>query len=168
MNKIFLSLVLTLFVQIIIGQDKIYNLNSDVLNCKVTKIESDAIMFHYPNEDLVNEISPNVVEKIVFESGREQAFSTKIIINSEKDWEKVKFTKSELSIRGLVDKGEIFAKAKAAMGRDVGKKQKKAMERLKKEAAKKGAHIILIISEATTTYRGAPSVGVSAVCYGYE
>jgi len=43
--------------------------------CTVKEITPDAVKFSYPNEDLINSVYKNTIQKIVFKSGRVQVFA---------------------------------------------------------------------------------------------
>jgi hypothetical protein len=142
-------------------------LSADTIKCKVTEITESDIKYKYEGEEVLNNISKNNVKEIIFSSGRIQEFSTKIIITSEDDWQKVLVTKLESDIEGLVKIGDVNVKSKAIMSADIGKQQVKAMEKLKREAAKKGAHIVLLLEQTTTTYRDAPRIALVGILYKY-
>jgi len=168
MKKILIISVLSVCINIIYAQDKIIKLTGDTISCRVSEITDDYVKYRYEREDVLNNISKNIIKEIVFISGRVQKFNELIIITGEDDWEKVHVTNLESDIKGLVKICEVNVKSNAVMSRDVGKQQQKAMEKLKREAAKKGAHIVLLLDEHTTTYRGAPSVAISGILYKYK
>lgn len=173
MNKIillFLFVANTLFVS---AQDKITTHTGEPITCKVTELTDNTIKYKFEGEDIINNISKNLVKEIIFSSGRTQKITNKIIINSESDWEKVQITNLESDINGLKKKGEYMAKASSGWSTTgEGKMQAKAMDKLKKLAAKNGAHIVLIL---TTTSKGGSfglsggaKSSVTGVAYGYN
>lgn len=141
--------------------------------CQVKEITSEDVRYSYEGEELINSISNNVVKEIIFKSGRIQKFSERIIINGEEDWEKVKITTLESDIEGLVKGVDMMAKANSGWSMtNQGKMQKKAMEKLKKQAAAKGYHIVFLI---TTTGKGGhygisggTKASVTGIGYKYE
>jgi len=152
MKKLLAVIILTISFNTIIAQDKIVKLNGDIIVCKVSEITDDNIKFKYDGEDLLNNMSKNVVREIIFSSGRVQQFSKRIEINGIEDWEKVQITTLESDINGLVKGEEMMAKAASGWSTTgQGKMQKKAMDKLKKQAAEKGYHMVLLI---TTTGKG--------------
>lgn len=173
MKQILVLLVLTISINTLYGQDKIVKLSGDTIKCRVKEITDDNIKYSYEGEDLLNNISKNVVKEIIFKSGRIQKFSERVVINGEEDWEKVKISTLESDIEGLVRGEEMMAKAASGWSTTgQGKMQKKAMDKLKKQAAAKGYHIVLLI---TTTGKGGhygisggTKASVTGVGYKYE
>ena len=77
----------------------------------------------------------------------------KIVITSEADWAKVLITTAESDVAGLVRKGEVRAKASGMTTMsNQANIDARATEKLKREAARLGAHIILVQNQ--TTQRG--------------
>lgn len=155
------------------SQDKIITHNRDTIICKVIETQEVSIKYKYPNEETINSISKNIVYKILFATGREQIISEKVIISGKKDWEKVQVTNNESEVAGLVKLGEINAKANSGWSMtNAGKMQKKALEKLKEEAAEKGAHIILILTQTSQNgsygLSGGTKASFSGVAYGYS
>ncbi len=173
MKKIIVVIILTIAFNSIKAQDKIVKLNGDTINCKITEITDDNIKYNYEGEDLINNISKNIVKEIILKSGRIEKINKRIVINGEEDWEKVQITTIESDIDGLVKGEEIMAKASSGWSTTgQGKMQKKAMDKLKKQAAAKGYHIVLLI---TTTSKaghsgisGGTKASVTGVGYKYE
>ena len=173
MKNFFFFIFTFLNVILIFGQDKIFTHKNEIINCKILEIDDNNIKFNYQNESLTNTISRNVVNEIQFASGRTQKISDKIIVDGEKDWEKVQITNLESDIKGLTKIGDFTAKSSTGWGGMVGpsksKMLSKAIDKIKKEAAKKGAHIILILdttSDGSNTLRGA-SGSVTGIGYTY-
>lgn len=173
MRKALVSLSLFLYGVCGYSQDIIITHNQDTIGCKVIEVQEVSIKFKYPKEEVVTSFSNNTIAKIIFASGREQIISEKVIINGEKDWEKVQVTNNESEIIGLVRIGEIDAKASGGFTfSNVGKMQKKALKQLKEEAADKGAHIVLILLQTTKNgsygISGSPKASFRGVAYGYS
>ncbi len=173
MRKLLVVIILTISFGAVNAQDKIVKLNGETITCKVSEITDDNIKYKYDGEDLLNNISKNVVQEIIFNSGRVQKFSKRIVINGEQDWKKVQITTLESDIEGLVKGEEMMAKAASGWSTTgQGKMQKKAMDKLKKQAAAKGYHIVFLI---TTTGKGGhygisggTKASVTGVGYKYE
>lgn len=70
--------------------------------------------------------------------------SPRVEIHSEKDWEKVTITKVEEETKGLVSKGHVDATALQIGPMSLESLDAQATKKLKRKAAKLGAHIILI------------------------
>jgi hypothetical protein len=171
MKQIIVLLIIS--INALYGQDKIVKLSGDTIKCKIKEVTNENIKYSYEGEDLLSNISKNVVKEIILKSGRVQKFNKRVVINGEEDWENVKITTLESDIEGLVRGKEMMAKAASGWSfTGQGKMQKKAMNKLKKQAASKGYHIVLII---TTTGKGGHSgvsggtkASVTGVGYKYE
>ena len=150
--------------------DIIVKHSGERLNVKVITAD-DEITFNYQDETVINSISKNCVKEIIFSSGRTQSFSEKIIITGKADWEKVVITNNPEDVKCLARKGDITASAsntwnfKSKAGVD-----KKAAEKMKKEAAAMKAHIILIQGQnvANENFWTGSSSLKNGVAYGYE
>lgn len=158
MNKNLLFLISLSISSIALSQDVIKTHKDEVIKGKVIEVNDKEVKFQYQGESMTNSLSKNLVSEINFESGRNQKVSEKVIINDEKDWEKVIITNLESDVNGLTRGDEMMAKASSGWSTNgEGKMQKQAMDKLKKEAAKKGYHVVLIL---TTTSKGG-SYGMS-------
>lgn len=132
--------------------DRIVKHGGDTIFCKVTELTDRKIKYKLDGEDLTNSVSENIVKEIRFSNGRVQEISQHIIIRGAEDWEKVQIVYDKAEVDGLVRKKELAAKATAVFGTTgLGKMEKKAIEKLKKEAAALGCHMVLIL---TTSGRG--------------
>ncbi|GAB4037928.1 hypothetical protein [Spirosoma jeollabukense] len=157
------------------AQDVIVKLNSQQLNAKVTEGTGTDVKFKYPNEDLVNVVSKNLVQEIRFASGRTEPVSTRVEIFTEEDWPKVQVTTLESDVAGLAKLGEVRAKANGAtVFSNSAKVDERATEKLKREAARLGAHLVLIQSKnvrgSDYNYFGSTTARsvLTGVAYGYE
>ncbi|MGV1021029.1 hypothetical protein ACTS9V_15570 [Empedobacter falsenii] len=158
MNKNLLFLISLSISSVAFCQDVIKTHKDEVIKGKVIEVNDKEVKFQYQGESMTNSLSKNLVSEINFESGRNQKVSEKVIINDEKDWEKVIITNLESDVNGLTRGDEMMAKASSGWSTTgEGKMQKQAMDKLKKEAAKKGYHVVLIL---TTTSKGG-SYGMS-------
>jgi hypothetical protein len=152
MQKALVVIIITLISSFAYSQDKILTHRGDSIMCKVTEILENSIKYKYQGEDIMNSISKNIVSEIIFSNGRVQKISDKIIINSELDWEKVIITSNNSDVDDLKRVGEMMAKASSGWSTtNQGKMEKLAMDKLKKEAAIQGCHIVLLL---TTTGKG--------------
>ncbi|UII75758.1 hypothetical protein LV716_16070 [Flagellimonas sp. HMM57] len=70
----FLSISLVAFTQQGGVNDILFTKSGEIIQGKVTKVTASSISFSYPGESLVNEISADQLQKIVFSSGRTQNF----------------------------------------------------------------------------------------------
>lgn len=151
------------------SQDKLYTHKGDVYDVYVKEVSENSVKFTYPNEQSINTLSKNTIEKIEFESGRTESMSEKIIIQGKEDWEKVIITNLESDVQGLTKGSELKAKAKGTTFTSQGRVEERAFEKLKKEAAAKGYHTLLILT--TTGKSGSPyssaSSSIRAIGYKY-
>jgi hypothetical protein len=169
MKRILILIILTILFNSIHAQDKIVKLNGDTITCRVSEITDDNIKYRYEGEDVLNNISKNIVKQIVFNSGRVQEFSKRIIINGVDDWQKVQITNLESDIEGLTKHKILTKKAKGTTFTSQGKVERRVMDKIKKEAAANGCHIVLILT--TTGKSGTPyssaSSSISVIAYKY-
>lgn len=147
MNKIFILIGSFFIYNTVSAQDKIIMLAGDTLNVQITKNSPQFVDFKYPNESVVNSKEKDKIEKILYSSGRIEIINEKValpIIKSKDDWEKVIVTFDENDILGLTKCCDIIGKSNWGAAASV-KGGKKAMEKMRKEAAEKGASIIFIV-----------------------
>lgn len=169
MNKTLLLTLGCLLANLTYSQDKLYTHKGDTLNVYIQEINENSIRFTYPNEKSINTLSKNVIEKIEHQSGRTEQVTDKIVISGIKDWEKVVITNLESDVQGLTRGEELKAKAKGTTFTSQGRVEARAFDKLKKEAASKGYHILLILT--TTGKSGSPyssaSSSIRAIGYKY-
>jgi hypothetical protein len=172
MRKVLLTLTIAFISIFAYSQDKIYTHKGDSIVCKVTEMGEKTIKYKYEGEELTNSITKNLVSQVKFANGRTQKVSDKVIVSSELDWEKVVITNVESDVEGLTRVGEMMAKASSGWSTtNQGKMEKKAMDKLKKDAAAQGCHIVLLL---TTTGKGGhygvsggTKASVTGVAYKY-
>ena len=70
--KRILMVLLTLGFMASHAQDRVYRKDGKVLRGKVLEVSDRAITFRYEGEDLIYRLDPQLVEKIVYESGRRE------------------------------------------------------------------------------------------------
>lgn len=138
-----------------LAQDVIQTHKGDSLNVKVVSVGENSITYSYPNETATNTIGNASVLRIIFASGREQFISKKVFIGSEESWENVVISNNPADVVGLRRVGDVKGKAGGYWGmRTVKGADRKATERIKREAAKMGAHIVFILEKETTGRKG--------------
>lgn len=147
--------------------DKIVKMNGETVAVKVTAVTDREVSFTYPGEQTVNVIGVNQVKEIDFASGRVQMLTKRVEINNENDWGKVVVTTVPGDVQGLVSKGDVVA---AAIPMTAFSSQEalneRATEKLKRKAAKMGAHIILLTSDQNSILAG--KTVKKGVAYGYQ
>lgn len=152
------ALLLTLFALSAKAQevkpDKLIKLTNEEILVNVIAVNDREVSFTYPGEKAVNILNKNQIKEIDFASGRVEKITERVVIASEEDWQKVVVTTLESDVVGLSRKGEVRAKAAGATAlSNQANIDARATEKLKREAARMGAHIILI--QAQNTQRGA-------------
>ncbi|WP_460556087.1 hypothetical protein [Hymenobacter daeguensis] len=91
----------------------------------------------------------------------------RVEIRSEKDWEKVTITSVEEEARGLVSKGHVDATAMQIGPMSLESLDAQATKKLKRKAARLGAHLILITGKMQGLIQ--PGVYVRhGEAYGYQ
>ena len=167
MKKFIYFLLLSLSINIYAQTDSIFA-NQQVVLANVVEITEEAVKFRYPNEDLINSMYKNSIDKIVFKSGRSQTFQngnfTKIIKSIE-DFESVSITQLESEVKGLFKISEISSRAvgKSSIAK-VEVVKERAYRKLKIEAAMRGANTIYLMDQKTegNVWNAFPGAGHNA------
>jgi hypothetical protein len=170
LNKCILISIFCCFSSVISAQDKVVLRSGDTISVKITKDGSEFIEFTYPNETLINQKNKKEINCIIFSSGRTEICNQKLqlpTIKSKDDWEKVIITYLPSDVDGLIRVDEVKATSGwgGAMGSSIG--YKGALKKLKKQAAKMGACIILITDRPNST-AAALGGGVQVVGVAYK
>ena len=128
-------------------------INNQKIACTVKEITPDAVKYTYPNEDLINTIYKNTVQKIIFKSGRVQTFveaTSYRSINSVSDYNNVTITSVESEVKGLFKIADVSSKAK---GTTVYSSQERVKDRayrtMKIQAAMFGANVVSLNPQKT-------------------
>lgn len=127
--------------------------NNEKIVCSIKEVTPEAVKFSYPNEDLINSIYKNSIQKIIYKSGRVQTFAENTSykkVNGPKDFENVTLTKVESEVKGLFKLGEVSAKAKGTTEFSNQERVKeRAYRKLKIQAAMLGANIVYLTDART-------------------
>ena len=166
MKKLLLTLVMILNIAVLFSQDRIVKLNTEEISCKIIEVNGTYIKYSYPNEDLVNTISKNIVKELILASGRVQQISEEILISGELDWEKVTITNQITDIEGLVRGKELVTKASSGFSAQ-SKTLAKAREKMKKLAARGGYHVVYISTTTGTKAGHGSKSSISGFGYKY-
>ena len=162
MNKIILLAVFLVGFMSNAQTDKIYKHSGEVVEGKVKKVEEYTIVFVYNGEEAENTIGKYAIERIVYgSSGREEEVTEKIVINSEKDWEKVVILEDKAYIAGLKKAGEVRGKTGLINFQTGNTGDKKAEKKLKMDAAAQGCAFILLTTDKTTVGANSNALGGS-------
>lgn len=132
--------------------DTIYT-NKEKIIGTVKEVGADDVKFVYQNEELVNSIYKNTIQKIVYKSGRVQTFaqtSALKIVKSAEDWENVTLTQLESETKGMFKLGDVSSKAKGTTELSNQERVKqRAMRKLKIETAMLGGNLVYTINQRT-------------------
>ena len=147
--------ILTTFVALFAGAlaaqtDTIFS-NNEKIACSVKEITPDAVKFAYPNEELINTVYKNTIQKIVFKSGRVQVFAEATSykkVTCVEDFENVTITEVESEVKGLYKIGDVSAKAKGTTTYSNQERVKeRAYRKMKIVAAMMGANIVYLTDQ---------------------
>jgi len=128
--------------------DIIYLHNGQTVEGKVFKISESTVTFAYANEDAEQTLGKYAVEKVVYgKSGRSQNITDKIIVNSSEDWKNVIIIENTDEIAGLKRVGEVKGKTAFINYRTGEGSDRKALEKLKKDAAAMHCQFIFITTD---------------------
>ncbi len=129
--------------QLVFGQDLIVKHDGEKLNVKVNYVTESIIVYTDPADSRSYKLGKAEVERIVYKSGRMEPISQKVEIHGKKDWEKIVVTNNPLSVVGLIKKGEIHIKS-AHQIYSLSNIETRDVEKMKKQAAEMGAHVIVL------------------------
>lgn len=128
--------------------DKIHLHNGKTIDGNIVRVIDQSVIFKYLNEDAEQTLGKYAIEKIVYgKSGRIENITKKVIVNSKDDWENVIILSDPTAIVGLERANEIKGKTSFINYRTAAGSDKKAEEKLKKEAAEKACPFVLLTSE---------------------
>lgn len=131
------------------AQDTLFFHNRKSVDGKVVEVTEQYVKFVYKGETALNVVSRNSLAEIHFSSGRVQQMSPKIEINNpEKDWEKVRVVYDKDEVMGLKSLGQIEKHSSGTWSfyTTGGHFSEKTLKKIRKEAAKMGGCMVLILS----------------------
>jgi len=153
MKTFFITIIMLVFFQFAYSQQDTIFTTGEKIVCTVKEVTVDAVSFSYPGEELVNTIYKNIVDKIVFRSGRVQRFAEATSfknVNGPQDFENVSITMVENEVKGLYKLANVSAKAKGTTEfANIERVKERAYRKMKMEAAMQGANIVYIIQQKT-------------------
>ncbi len=148
MKAFLLALAVSISTWAFSQSDKLYLHNGKTVEGTVVRNSEFTVIYKYVNEDAEQTISKYAVDKIIYgKSGRTETVSPKININSEDDWANVMILEDNAASAGLTKIGEIRGKTSLINYRTAAGSDKKAEEKLKKEAAKQGCQFVILTSD---------------------
>ena len=163
MKKIILLFALVLSSATIFAQaDVITKHSGETVKGKVIRLDEFTVVFKYEGEDAENTIGKYAVEKIVYgKTGRVEEVTEKIVVNGEKDWEKVVILEEKSYIAGLKKVGEVRGKTGLINFQTGNTGDIKAQKKLKMAAAAIGCPFILMTSDKSTVGSSSNQLGGS-------
>lgn len=153
MKNLLLSLICSMISIVGVAQTDTIFVNNERIVCFVKEITPDAVKFVYPEEEVLNSVYKNTIQKIVFKSGRVQTFaeatSYKKVVGVE-DFENVSITQVESEVKGLFKIGEVSSKAKGTTTLSNQERVKeRAYRKMKMVAAMMGGNVVYITNQRT-------------------
>jgi hypothetical protein len=130
--------------------DRIYKHSGEVLEVKILKISDLTIIFKVPNQELQENISKLAVDHIVFSTGVEQKISDKIVVSGKKDADKVQIIEDKDQAEGLKKGSAITGETSAFNWRSANASGKKALQKLKEQAAEANAPFVFMTMDHDT------------------
>lgn len=153
MKKFTFSLICLLISMAGFAQTDTIFTNNERILCFVKEITPDAVKFVYPDEDILNSVYKNSVQKIVFKSGRVQTFAEATSfkrVAGVGDFENVAVTQVESEVKGLFKLGEVSSKAKGTTALSNQERVKeRAYRKMKIVAAMMGANVVYVTNQRT-------------------
>ena len=142
--------------------DVISKHSGETVKGKVIRLEEYTVVFKYDGEDAENTIGKYAIEKIVYgKSGRVEEVTEKIVVESEKDWEKVVILEEKVYIVGLKKGEEVRGKTGLINFQTGNTGDKKAEKKLKMAAAALGCPFILLTADKVTVGANSNAIGGS-------
>ena len=133
------------------AQDEVVFHNGQVAKGKVSEVTDLYIKFKYDGEDVDNTIGRAAIAEVRFSSGRIQQMSQKVMVNSADDWENVRIVTDKNEVMGLKSLGQIEKHSSGTWSFSItaGHFSEKTMKKIRKEAAKRGGCIVLMLSQSS-------------------
>jgi hypothetical protein len=172
MRHIFFIAAVLFIAQQSFSQDKIVKLNGEIIKCKIDEIGISTIKYKGEGEGFFRNVLSAKVHEIIFDSGKVEKFNDRIVVLGESDWEKVQIVNLNSDITGLVKGEEINAIVHGRGAESSNKLNNSALQKIKRIAASKGYHTVVIVKAArqgphSGKSRGGLKASISAVGYSY-
>jgi len=172
--KKLVTLTLFTFILYVAKADKIYKHSGDIIDCTVVAVENGSVTYIYKNETATNVLGKYAIDKIVFDSGREQIISQKY---TAVDADSVVITIDIDEVVGLKEVATIRSSSNNWFNfLGVNGLDKKSAHKLQKHAISKGAFIVLLTADYKESAYGyskysvgnkTTSVSKKGICYTY-
>ena len=145
------------------AQDKIVLCDSSVIDAKVLESNEKSITYVFPSEDVKTQKDKSQIAYIIYSSGRKEICNESPnipVISSKDDWEKVLITHNANDAIGLTKVKNVSAQGgNGGVFGNAEKAHEKALEKLKKNAAKVLCGLVVI----TTDNFGGPYNNISSI-----
>lgn len=125
-------------------KDTLIKGNGERIYCVIKTFENDKVQYITGGRFLTTTYTQRLSE-IKFSDGTSQFFQPLSIITGESDWQNIKVTSDQAKVKNLLELGVIDAEQTGSVFAKQDKMKSLALDRIKKEAAKLGAHIVLIV-----------------------
>jgi len=148
-----LVLFFALFTSIVcFSQDVVTFHNGQTAEGTVTEVTGKAIKFIYKGEQAVNVIGRNAIAEIKHSNGRVEQMSSKVNVASPKDWKNVRVVNDKEEVLGLkfIRQIEKHSSGTFSFSLTGGHFSEKVLNKMRKEAAKCGGCIVLVLSAEST------------------
>ena len=131
------------------AQDEVIFHNGKVAKGKVSEVTEQYIKFCYEGEEVTNIIGRCSVSEIKFSSGRTEQMSQKIVVETPKDWEKVRVVYDKNEVLGLKSLGQVEKHSSGTWSFSItgGHFSEKTLKKVRQEAAKRGGCIVLVLTQ---------------------
>lgn len=156
-------------------KDTIIKANGERIVCVIKTLENDKVQYITGGRFLTTTYTQRL-SRINFSDGSHQ-FYQPILNITENDWQSVKIVSDRARVKNLVEKGIVNAERQGSVFSKQQKMQSEALDQIKKEAAKLGSHIVLIVDATNTSgtleMQGENIIGIrtgakiTAIAYGF-
>lgn len=157
---LFSTLIMLFSITVSAQSDQIFLHNGQEISGKVLKVAEHTVTFTYDGEDAEQTLGKYAVQKVVYgKSGREQSVSDRIDISGKDGWQNVIIIESLEEVAGLKRVGEIKGKTGFINYRTGAGSDRKAQEKLQKEAAAANCPFVLLTMDKDIDRKGASGGG---------
>lgn len=156
-------------------KDTIIKASGEKIVCVIKTLENDKVQYITGGRFLTTTYTQRL-SRINFSDGSHQFFQP-ILNITENDWQSVKIVSDRARVKNLVEKGIVNAERQGSVFSKQQKMQSEALDQIKKEAAKLGSHIVLIVDATNTSgtleMQGENIIGIrtgaklTAIAYGF-
>lgn len=159
-NFLFAMMALLFTAGVNAQSDQIFLHNGEEISGSVLKIAEYTVTFTYEGEAAEQVLGKYAVDKIIYgSSGRVQEVSDKIDVSGKDGWQNVIILENMDAVAGLKRMGEVKGKTGFINYRTGAGSDRKAQEKLQKEAAKQDCPFVLLTMDKDIDRKGAGGGG---------